>query len=755
MAGMKTATGDYIDSSWELRVFIGEEDPEAESLTLRVTGESHIGGVLLKIVEEIKRKQDWSDHAIWWEQKRQWLLQTHWTLDKYGILADARLFFGPQHRPVILRLPNRRALRLRASFSQPLFQAMVAICRLLSIRHPEELSLLRAPEKEKKKKKEKEPEEEVYDLTKVVLVGGERRLGQPKDAAGEGGTWERPGWVGEAYRAWLTPTRTPGVAPASFRGMPAHFSDSAQTEACYHMLSRPQPPPDPLLLQRLPRPSSLLDKTQLHSRWLDSSRCLMQQGVKAGDTLWLRFKYYSFFDLDPKTDPVRLTQLYEQARWDLLLEEIDCTEEEMMVFAALQYHINKLSQSGEVDEPAGTDSGLDDLDAALSNLEVKLEGSAPTDMLDSLTTIPELKDHLRIFRPRKLTLKGYRQHWVVFKETTLSYYKSQEEAPADPIQQLNLKGCEVVPDVNVSGQKFCIKLLVPSPEGMSEIYLRCQDVREGPGPGPLEARAKWVLGGAKPGARDGARQGARVRVRPGSSPLFPPIPPQEQQYARWMAGCRLASKGRTMADSSYSSEVQAILAFLSLQRTGGGGGGGSGNHPQGPDASAEGLNPYGLVAPRFQRKFKAKQLTPRILEAHQNVAQLSLSEAQLRFIQAWQSLPDFGISYVVVRFKGSRKDEILGIANNRLIRIDLSVGDVVKTWRFSNMRQWNVNWDIRQVAIEFDEHINVAFSCVSASCRIVHEYIGGYIFLSTRERARGEELDEDLFLQLTGGHEAF
>lgn len=162
------------------------------------------------------------------------------------------------------------------------------------------------------------------------------------------------------------------------------------------------------------------------------------------------------------------------------------------------------------------------------------------------------------------------------------------------------------------------------------------------------------------------------------------------------------------------------------------------------------------------------QLTPRILEAHQNVAQLSLSEAQLRFIQAWQSLPDFGISYIVVRygprpcppclprlpavaprslpsflpsvgavwaplpscapaanarardqarrvgaparpsgshslpppetrFKGSRKDEILGIANNRLIRIDLAVGDVVKTWRFSNMRQWNVNWDIRQV----------------------------------------------------------
>ena len=26
----------------------------------------------------------------------------------------------------------------------------------------------------------------------------------------------------------------------------------------------------------------------------------MQQGIKAGDTLWLRFKYYSFFDLIPR-----------------------------------------------------------------------------------------------------------------------------------------------------------------------------------------------------------------------------------------------------------------------------------------------------------------------------------------------------------------------------------------------------------------------------------------------------------------------
>lgn len=192
----------------------------------------------------------------------------------------------------------------------------------------------------------------------------------------------------------------------------------------------------------------------------------------------------------------------------------------------------------------------------------------------------------------------------------------QGSPPQPPSPSLLPPGCEVVPDVNVSGQKFCIKLLVPSPEGMSEIYLRCQDVREGQRPGPLEARAKRALGRTRPGghgAGPGQGQGAGPGLGQGPHLPPPPFPPQEQQYARWMAGCRLASKGRTMADSSYSSEVQAILAFLSLQRTGGGsGGGGSGNHPQGPDASAEGLNPYGLVAPRFQRKFKAKQVPGRV-----------------------------------------------------------------------------------------------------------------------------------------------
>lgn len=52
------------------------------------------------------------------------------------------------------------------------------------------------------------------------------------------------------------------------------------------------------------------------------------------------------------------------------------------------------------------------------------------------------------------------------------------------------------------------------------------------------------------------------------------------------------------------------------------------------------------------------------------------------------------------RFKGSKKDDVLGVSYNRLIRIDIATGDPITTWRFSNMKQWNVNWEIRQVILE-------------------------------------------------------
>uniref|UniRef100_A0A3Q3CRC0 FERM domain containing kindlin 3b n=1 Tax=Haplochromis burtoni TaxID=8153 RepID=A0A3Q3CRC0_HAPBU len=625
-------------AAWDLSVTVEDLGLDAPPVTISVASDLHIGGVILKLVEKTQIKQDWSDHALWWEQKQRWLLRTAWTLEKYGIHADAKLVFMPQHKPLRLGLPNGITLRLRVCFSNPVFQTVMGICRMLNIRHPEELSLLR-PIEEKKKKKDKNLAPEIYDLTEVPLSSVSR--------------------------------------PCLYNGMPAHFADSPEMEAIYKMLSVSQPPPAPEVIAKQYRPASVVDKAHINGRWLDSSRCLLQQGIQESDKLWLRFKYYATYDMDPKYDAVRLTQLYEQARWAILLEDIDCTEEEMMLFGALQYHISKVAQS----EPQimSNNPAMDDLDSALQSLEVKMEGegSSASDL------------------PKRLTLKGYKQYWFKFQDTSISYFKSKEESIGEPIQMINLKGCEVAPDVNVAAQKFLIRLLIPAPEGMNEVYLRCEN---------------------------------------------------EQQYAQWMAGCRLGSKGKTLADSSFQSEIQSIRSFLAMQKTN--------SSSSSANASEESINTHSLVSPRYHKKYKPKQLTPRILDAYQNVAQLSLTDALMRFLQIWQALPDFGLAYVVVRFKGSRKDEVLGIAPNRLIRIDLSVGDVVKTWRYNNMKQWNVNWDIRQMAIEFEGNVNIAFSCVTADCKIVHEFIGGYIFMSTRSREKSETLNEELFHKLTGGHEA-
>ncbi|XP_036682832.1 fermitin family homolog 1 isoform X2 [Balaenoptera musculus] len=628
------SSSDFASASWELVIQVDHpNEEEQKDVTLRVSGDLHIGGVMLKLVEQINIAQDWSDFALWWEQKHCWLLKTHWTLDKCGVQADAKLLFTPQHKMLRLRLPNVKTVRLRVSFSAVVFRAVSDICRALI----------------------------------------------------------SPG----LYSRTMTPTYDPiNGTPAS--STMTWFSDSPLTEQNCSILAFSQPPQSPEALADMYQPRSLVDKAKLNTGWLDSSRSLMEQGIQEDEQLLLRFKYYTFFDLNPKYDAVRINQLYEQARWAILLEEIDCTEEEMLIFAALQYHISKLSLSTEIQDFTN-ESEVDEVEAALSNLEVTLEGGKADNTLEDITDIPKLADNLRLFRPKKLILKAFKQYWFVFKDTSIAYFKNKELEQGEPVEKLNLRGCEVVPDVNVAGRKFGIKLLIPVADGMNEVYLRCD---------------------------------------------------HESQYAQWMAACILASKGKTMADSSYQPEVLNILSFLRMKNR---------NSASQVASSLENMDmdPECFVSPRCAKKHKSKQLAARILEAHQNVAQMPLVEAKLRFIQAWQSLPEFGLTYYLVRFKGSKKDDILGISYNRLIRIDATTGIPITTWRFTNMKQWNVNWEIRQVAIEFDQNVSIAFTCLSADCKVVHEYIGGYIFLSTRSKDQNETLDEDLFHKLTGGQDFY
>ena len=49
-------------------------------------------------------------------------------------------------------------------------------------------------------------------------------------------------------------------------------------------------------------------------RTLGFDICTSPQGVREFDTLCLRFKYYSFYDINTKYDANRINQIYEQAR---------------------------------------------------------------------------------------------------------------------------------------------------------------------------------------------------------------------------------------------------------------------------------------------------------------------------------------------------------------------------------------------------------------------------------------------------------
>lgn len=70
-----------------------------------------------------------------------------------------------------------------------------------------------------------------------------------------------------------------------------------------------------------------------------------------------------------------------------------------------------------------------------------------------------------------------------------------------------------------------------------------------------------------------------------------------------MAACRLASKGKTMADSSYNLEVQNILSFLKMQHMN--------PDPQFIEPITTDINPECLVSPRYLKKYKNKQVSPR------------------------------------------------------------------------------------------------------------------------------------------------
>ncbi|VDK76911.1 unnamed protein product [Litomosoides sigmodontis] len=699
------------DGSWQISILVTDLNIQRN---LYVTGSLHIGGLMLRLVDEVDVSKDWSDHALWWPEKRRWLTHTRSTLDQIGITANCNLEFTPQHKLAIVQLPDLQMIDTRLDFSVNTVRATQQLCREIGIRYSEELSLVRfiPPELLRKGLGFELDQAGPQLLPHLEESVGPGTLRRQKPISASTSNLSRPlrrgtspglsmsgqifnaSELGSLPRAGTVP-RGVSPGPGAYGGsigrnpiMPSiSFCEGLENEQYDMALVQS---PRVILSKEMNafRPQNYVEKAALNRGWLDSSRSLMEQGISEGDMVLLRFKYMSFFDINPKYDPVRINQLYEQAKWSILLEEFDHTEEEAMLFAALQL---QATLQRDLPEPEAPEK--DDVDLLLDELATAFNRKA------DLTQVPELADYLKYMKPKKIAFKGFKRAYFSFRDLHLSWHQNSNDINGPPVGHFSLKGCEVIPDVFLAQSKFHIKLLIPSSEGMSEMVLKCDT---------------------------------------------------EHQYARWMAACRLASRGKTMADASYQSEVDSIKKLLQMQS----GVAGTQNNASKRHLAVElppDFNVDEFVSQRYARRARSRQaLQQRITEAHSSVRNLSSMEAKLQYIRAWEALPEHGIHYFIVRFRNSRKSELMGIAFNRIMRMNIDTGESLKTWRFSTMKKWHVNWEIRHLKIQFEDE-DIEFKPLSADCKVAHEFIGGYIFLSLRNKEQNQTLNEELFHKLTSG----
>jgi kindlin 2 len=149
---MRLNSSELTEISWPLKVNITEFD--VIERTLRVTGSTHIGGVMFQLVEQLGSiKNDWSDFALWWPEKNQWLKKTKMTLDQYGVQADALLHFTRIHKHLRVQMPDLQIIDLNVDYSNCLFNTVKQICKEMNIRNAEEISLIRIEQLEDNNKK--------------------------------------------------------------------------------------------------------------------------------------------------------------------------------------------------------------------------------------------------------------------------------------------------------------------------------------------------------------------------------------------------------------------------------------------------------------------------------------------------------------------------------------------------------------------------------------------------------------------------
>lgn len=310
-----------LTPGWELRVSVAEFD--VSELSLIVLGEMHIGGVIVQLIEKLNAiRNDWSDFALWWPDKKKWLNKNKLTLDQYGVQADALLHFTRIHKYVRINLPDLQTVDLSVDFSANVFHVTKQICKELGMRHAEEMSLLKSISHNNEKTSRKM--DEIKPKETGSISSGTSTLNNSSNNSS---------FTRNKSRDQREKSLSLSGNDSFGHGDVDLASLSYSPIICAH----------DHLINSTVRFKSIFDKTRVNSRWLDSSKSLMEQNIKENDTVFLKFKYFAFFDLNLKNDVVRINQIYEQAKWAILTEEIDCTEQELINFAALQVIIKSLS----------------------------------------------------------------------------------------------------------------------------------------------------------------------------------------------------------------------------------------------------------------------------------------------------------------------------------------------------------------------------------------------------------------------------
>ena len=318
------------------------------------------------------------------------------------------------HKPAKVQLPDLQVIDANLDFSTSVFRVTAELCRELSIRYPEELSLKRnIPPEVLRKGANADAEAPIvpYKVGEESVGPGTMRTLQPirystlnvngRQSSPALSATLGPGHMFNASEIGTLPrhgTLPRGMSPGpaayahvmgrdTSRGFTGEYLDGEAIAE--NLVQSPRMPPNKDL--SVFRPQNYTDRAAINRGWLDSARSLMEQGISEGEIVQLRFKYMSFFDLSPKYDPVRINQLYEQAKWSILLDEFEHTEEEANLFAALQLQ----ATLQRADEKENSDD-KDEVDMLLDELEHNLDVAALN--RKDLTHVPELAEYLKFLK---------------------------------------------------------------------------------------------------------------------------------------------------------------------------------------------------------------------------------------------------------------------------------------------------------------------------------------------------------------------